>query len=135
MKKVLLLSAGSPCRAIMAEAMLKKYVDKNLDIDFVGAGLESSSEMNKSAMKILKEEGIEVEKLKPKILSEVEEEDFDLILTICSHSKEMCPKFPRRVPTLHMEFPVIVNEDETTCRELITKIKTKVKQLIIRELL
>ena len=134
MKKVLLLSSGSPCRAIMAETILKKYVDKNLELDFVGAGIEKDNEINKNAMKILAEEGIEVEKLKPKILNEVEEEDFDLILTICSHSKEICPQFPRRVPTLHMEFPVIVNEDETTCRELVHKIKTKVKDLIVREL-
>ena len=134
MKKVLLLSAGSPCRAIIAETILNKYIDKNLGIEFVGAGLEENTKINKNAMKLLVDEGVDIEKLKPKILSEVEDEDFDLILTICAHSKEICPLFPRVVPTIHMEFPTIIDEDETTCKELAMRIKTKVKPLIIREL-
>jgi arsenate reductase len=134
MKKVLLLSAGNPCRAIIAETILNKYIDKKLGIDFVGAGLEENTQINKNAMKLLADEGIDIEKLKPKILSEVENEDFDLVLTICAHSKEICPQFPRAVPTIHMEFPTIIDEDETTCKELAMRIKTKVKPLIIREL-
>jgi len=134
MKKVLLLSAGSPCRAIMAESLLKKYVDTNLNIDFVGAGLENNSTINENAMKILIEEGIDVSKLTPKVLEDVEDGDFDLVLTICSHSKEICPKFPRVTPTIHMEFPVIDNEDEATCKALAQRIKTKVAPIILKSI-
>jgi len=135
MKKVLLLSAGSPCRAIMAESLLKKYVDKILNIDFVGAGLEKNSIIDENAMKILIEEGIDVNKLTPRVLEDVEESDFDLVLTICSHSKEICPKFPKVTPTIHMEFPVINNEDEATCRALAQRIKTKIKPIILKSIL
>lgn len=134
MKTVLLLSAGSPCRAVMAESILNKYVDENESIKFVGAGLEKNHTINQSAIKILLEEGIDIEKLKPRILDDVVEEKFDLILTICSHTKEICPKFPRRVPTIHMEFPIIENEDENTCRELANKIKTTVKEVILKSI-
>ncbi|HIP30027.1 MAG TPA: hypothetical protein EYG93_05795 [Sulfurospirillum arcachonense] len=71
MKKVLLLSAGSPCRAIMAESILTKYVDESLNIDFVGAGLENNS---------------------------------------------------------------TVNEDEATCKALAERIKTKVKDIILKSI-
>jgi len=134
MKKVLLLSAGSPCRAVIAETILNKYTDKSLGIEFIGAGIEVANEMNQNAMKLLIAEGVDIEKFKPKILSEVENEDFDLVITMCSHSKEKCPRFPKKVPTLHMEFPEIIQENETTCKELVTKIKTKVKEIIIKEL-
>ena len=134
MKKVLLLSAGSPCRAIMAESILKKYVDESFDIDFVGAGLEGNSTINENAMKILIEEGIDVTKLTPKTLEDVEDFDFDLVLTICSHSKEICPKFTRVTPTIHMEFPIIDNEDEATCKALAEKIRTKVKPIILKSI-
>jgi arsenate reductase len=134
MKKVLLLSAGSPCRAIMAEAILKKYIDKNEEIDFIGAGLEDNNTINENAMKILKEEGIDVNQLNPKVLEDVENTYFDLVLTICSHSKEICPQFPRPAPTIHMEFPIIENENETTCRDLVQKIKQKVKPIILRNI-
>ncbi len=134
MKKVLLLSAGSPCRAILAESLLKKYIDKNLNIDFVGVGLESNSIINENAMKILLDEGIDVSQLKPKVLEDVEDGDFDLVLTICSHSKEICPKFPRVTPTIHMQFPVIDNEDEATCRALAQRIRTKVGPIILKSI-
>lgn len=134
MKKVLLLSAGSPCRAIMAESILTKYVDKNLNVEFIGAGLEKDTIINENAMKILIEEGIDVSKLRPKILEDVEDGDFDLVLTICSHSKEICPKFPRIAPTIHMEFPIIDNEDEATCKDLAHRIKTKVQPIILKSI-
>ena len=134
MKRVLLLSAGSPCRAIMAESILNKYVDENLNIDFVGVGLEKNSTINENAIKILTEEGIDVTKLTPKILEDIEDDDFDLILTICSHSKEICPKFPRITPTIHMEFPIIDNEDEATCKALVQRIKMKVKPIILKSI-
>ena len=132
MKRVLLLSAGSPCRAVMAEAILKKYIDKKECIDFIGAGIKSRNIININAMKILAEEGIDTSKLIQKTLEDVEEIDFDLILTICSHSKEICPQFPRVVPTIHMEFPLIDNE--VTCRAFIQRIKSKVKPIILKSI-
>jgi arsenate reductase len=134
MKRVLLLSAGSPCRAVMAEAILKKYIDKKENIDFVGVGIEPKNIINKNIMKILAEEGIDTSKLIPKILKDVEDIDFDLILIICSHSKEICPQFPRVVPTIHMEFPIINNENEVTCRALAQRIKSKVKPIILKSI-
>ncbi len=103
-------------------------------MNFIGAGLENNNVINENAMKILVEEGIDISKLAPKTLQDVEENDFDLILTICSHSKEMCPKFPKVVPTIHMEFPVIDNENEATCRALVQKIKTQVKAIILKSI-
>ena len=134
MKNVLLLSAGSPCRAILAEEILKKYVDKDLNINFIGAGLESNNTINKNAMKILKEEGIDVRNLTPITLNDIEESDFDLIFTICSHSREICPKFPRVIPTIHMDFPIIDKEDEATCKALAHRIKTKIKPIILKNI-
>jgi len=135
MKKILLLSAGSPCRAIMAESILKKHVDKDLELEFVGAGLEANNIINENAMKVLIKEGVDVTKLSPRILEDVVDTDFDLVLTICSHSKEICPQFPRVVPTIHMEFPVIDDEDEATCKALAHKIKTQIKPIILKNIL
>ena len=134
MKKVLLLSAGSPCRAIIAEHILKKYIDDDLDIFFVSAGIEANNEINPNAIKILIEEGIDVSKLTSKVLKDVEEIDFDLVFTMCSHSSEKCPNFPKIVPTVHMEFSVIDNKDEATCKTLVKRIRTKVKPIILKNI-
>lgn len=134
MKKVLLLCSGSPCRGMMAEALLTKEIAADKDVLFIGAGMECNSRINEYAMKILEEEGVDISKLQPKVLDDVVDEDFDLIVTMCAYSKEACPQFPRKVPTIHMEFPVLSYEDESTCREMVKRIKTRLKPVLLREL-
>lgn len=134
MKKVLLLCSGSPLRAAIAEEILRKNIDINLDLELASAGLEKVDIINKTVIKILEEEGIDAKVLKPKVLDEVAEMDFDLIITMFAYSKEICPKFPKVVPTLHIEFPMIINENEVAYKALIEKVKTKVKEVLLKEL-
>ncbi len=132
MKKVLLLSSGSPCRAVMAEGILRKNSDK--EIEFIGAGLEENEKINQNAIKILNQEGVNIDELSPRTLKDVVKEDFDLIVTICSHSRELCPQFPRRVTTIHMDFPVIDDENEESCKELAWKIKNRALPIILKSI-
>lgn len=68
MKKVLFLSAGSPCRAVVAKAILSKDLKENKEVSFDGAGIDENKKINENAIKILQEEGIDLETLSPKIL-------------------------------------------------------------------
>jgi arsenate reductase len=134
MKKVLFLSAGTPCRAVMAKAILTKDLKEKSEIFFDGAGIENNKEINDNAIKILVEEGIDISSLMPKILSDVAESDYDLVVTICEHSKEICPVFPKAIPTIHLEFPIIDQEDEKTCREFVARLRRLAAPIILREL-
>jgi arsenate reductase len=133
MKHVLLLSAGNPCRAIVAEALSNRYITIREPIEVIGAGMSNDGTINPHAMKALEEEGVDTKSLKPRKLDEVMQESFDLVITLCDHSKENCPVFPYSVPTIHMGFPVI-DDDEAACKELVIKVKTKLVPLIQREL-
>lgn len=133
MKKVLLLSAGNPCRAIVAEALSNKYLSQDSEIEVVGAGVSNDGNINKYAIENLEKEGIDTSSLHPRELCEVLEHRYDLVLTLCDHSKEHCPVFPRAVSTIHMGMPVI-EDDEAACEELFQKIKTKLVPLIESEL-
>ncbi len=134
MKKVLFLSAGTPCRAVMAKAiMTKDFIEQN-DIEFDGAGIEDNQEINENAMKILLEEGVDLSTLVPKTLSHVMDNEYDLVVTICHYSKEICPVFPHNIPTIHLEFPIIDSEDEKTCREFVAKLRRVAKPVIQKEL-
>ena len=133
MKHVLLLSAGNPCRAIVAEALSNKYITNREPISVIGAGVSNDGTINQHAMKALEEEGINTQNLKPRMLEEVMHQPFDLVVTLCDHSRENCPVFPYSVSTIHMGFPVI-DDDEAACKELIAKVKTKLVPLIQSEL-
>lgn len=133
MKKVLILSAGNPCRAIVAEALTTKYLRQDSGIEVIGAGVSNDGSINAYAMDNLQKEGIDVSTLKPRELCDVLQDSYELIVTLCDHSKEQCPVFPRAVTTIHMGMPVIEN-DEEACEELFQKIKTKLVPLIESEL-
>lgn len=134
MKKVLFLSSGSPCRAVMAKAIMTKDFLENKDVVFDGAGIEENKKINENAMKILQEEGVDITTLIPKTIADVKENEYNLVITICNHAKEICPIFPNSVPTLHLEFPIIDDEDEKTCREFVAKVRKVAKPTILREL-
>jgi arsenate reductase len=133
MKNVLLLSAGNPCRAIVAEALCNKYIATREPINIIGAGMSDNGTINEYALDILEKEGIDTKKLKPKMLDEVMDKAYDLVVTLCDHSKEHCPVFPHSVSTIHMGFPVI-EDDKAACEELFEKVKAKLIPLIRSEL-
>jgi len=133
MKHVLLLSAGNPCRAIVAEALSNKYITSREPISIIGAGMSNDGTINPYVMKALEEEGVDITTLKPKMMEDVMQESFDLVVTLCDHSKENCPVFPSPVSTIHMGFPVI-EDDEAACKELVVKVKTKLVPIIQNEL-
>ena len=133
MKKVLLLSAGNPCRAIVSEAIAKKYLPKTSGIEVTSAGISNDGSVNQSAMKALEKEGIDTSLLRKKELSEVMDESYDLVITLCDHSKEHCPVFPYAVSTIHMGISVL-EDDDAACAAFIENVKMKLVPLISREL-
>jgi len=133
MKQVLLLSAGNPCRAIVSEAIATKYLPDALEVKIVGAGVLQDGVINQSAIKALEEEGIDITQLHRRELEEVMEMPFDLVITLCDHSKEHCPVFPYAVATIHMGVSVL-RDDDKACKEFIEAIKKKLVPLICSEL-
>ena len=133
MKQVLLLSAGNPCRAIVAEVLSNKYLDAKGSILVTGAGMTNDGSINQSAMKALTEEGIDISTLKKREVHEVMDTPYDLVITLCDHSKEHCPVFPYPVSTIHMGFSVL-EDDEAACKAFLEKVKTKLVPLIRSEL-
>ena len=102
MKRLLLLSSGNPCRAVVAEALCKKYLNDKDGLSIVGAGenrCEYVSESD-SALRMLEDEGIDSSQLEPRTLNDVEDDSFDLIITLCDHFKENSGGRPHVPPLL-----------------------------------
>ncbi|MCK9256936.1 MAG: arsenate reductase ArsC [Sulfurospirillaceae bacterium] len=133
MKRLLLLSSGNPCRAVVAEALCKKYLNDKDGLSIVGAGENRSEKVSESALRMLEDEGIDSSQLEPRTLNDVEDDSFDLIITLCDHFKENCPIFPDATKTVHMDFPILT-EEEGSCEVLFNKIKEKLIPFLNKEL-
>lgn len=101
MKKVLFLCTGNSCRSQMAEGLFRElYGDK---YEVYSAGI-NPTEVNKNAIKVMHEIGIDISKQISKSVNEFSNKPFDTIITVCDNAKESCPFFPCQAERLHWSF-------------------------------
>ena len=101
MLKVLFLCTGNSCRSQMAEGWARNL--KKDQIEPYSAGIEKHG-LNPNAVKVMKEEGVDISQHWSKHLDELNEIDFDFVVTVCSHAHETCPVFPRDAKVIHVGF-------------------------------
>ena len=101
-KKVLILCTGNSCRSIMAEALLNTKMGDSIEAQ--SSGVKASGKVNPIAQRLLQREGLWRDAYHSKVIEEVLESAFDLVVTVCDNAYETCPMFPNATKTLHMSF-------------------------------
>jgi arsenate reductase len=100
--KVLILCTGNSCRSQMAQGFLQSF-DNNLTV--CSAGTKPAKQVNQTAVKVMKEAGIDITHHTPKLVDEYLNEEWDFVITVCDHAKETCPAFIGKVKNrLHIGF-------------------------------
>jgi arsenate reductase len=87
MKKVLVLCTGNSCRSQMAEAYLKHFAAENVQV--YSAGIQAHG-LNLKAIQVMKEDGIDISNHTSNTIEEFSHIDFDIVITVCDHAKEIC---------------------------------------------
>ncbi len=100
-KKVLILCTGNSCRSIIAEALINAKLD---GIHADSSGVKASGRVNPNAKKLLEDKGIWKEEYHSKTIDKVIDNEYDLVVTVCSHANENCPVFPKVIKTIHIGF-------------------------------
>ena len=102
MKKILVLCTGNSCRSQMAHAYLKFFAKSKLKV--FSAGIEVHG-VNSTAIKIMKEDKIDISNYSSNHVDEYLHIDFDYIITVCDHAKESCPLFDAKdAVKIHKDF-------------------------------
>lgn len=98
---VLFLCAGNSCRSQMAEGWTQ-YL-KGHAIDVYSAGIEKHG-LNPFAVQVMKEAGVEISHQQSKTVSELERNEFDFVITVCSDVNENCHFIPASTKVIHYGF-------------------------------
>ena len=102
MKKILVLCTGNSCRSQMAHAYLEFFAKSRLKV--FSAGIEVHG-VNSTAIKIMKEDKIDISNYSSNHVDEYLYIDFDYIITVCDHAKESCPLFDvKDAVKIHKDF-------------------------------
>jgi arsenate reductase len=101
-KKILFICTHNSARSQIAEGLLRhKYGDK---YEVYSAGTEPTG-VNPYAVKVMSEIGIDISSHRSKSVTEFQNMDFDLVVTVCDSAKEVCPVFPGAKKIVHHSFP------------------------------
>lgn len=101
MKKILILCTGNSCRSQIAHGYLEHFGGNRFEV--YSAGVETHG-LNPRAVKTMAEDGIDISKHTSNHIDEYSHIDFDVVLTVCDHAKEVCPWFPSNALLLHHSF-------------------------------
>jgi arsenate reductase len=102
MKKVLVLCTGNSCRSQIAEDYLQNFAGDKAKV--YSAGIETHG-VNKRAIQVMKEDGIDISRHTSNSMDEYRDINFDYVITVCDNAKERCPFFPSHAKKLHHNFP------------------------------
>ena len=87
---ILILCTGNSCRSQMAEAWLKQI---NPSLSVYSAGTFPAKEIHPLAIRVMRENGIDISANKPKQVDEFLDKDWDYVISVCDNAKETCPCF------------------------------------------
>lgn len=101
MKKILFLCTGNSCRSQMAHGFANSM--HNSSWQCYSAGIVSHG-MNKFAIQVMAEIGIDISEHTSQTLSEFGNINFDYVATVCDHAVQNCPTFSQGEQLIHQRF-------------------------------
>lgn len=123
MKKILILCTGNSCRSQIGEGYLKHFLKDKAVV--YSAGIETHG-VNPLAIKVMKDDGIDILNHTSNNVSEYEDHTFDYVITVCDNAKEMCPYFPAKVKILHHSFPDPAKTKEVTWKFIMHSLMSEI---------
>jgi arsenate reductase (thioredoxin) len=96
--RVLFVCTHNSARSQIAEALLRR--DGGAAFEVRSAGTEASA-VNLYAIRVLAELGIDWSAARSTSISDVLDERFDHVVTVCDRAREVCPVFPGAADTVH----------------------------------
>jgi arsenate reductase len=99
--KILFLCTGNSCRSQMAEGWARHL--RGEEITPYSAGIETHG-LNPLAVRVMAEAGVDISGHSSKLVTDLPDQVFDLVITVCGHADENCLFFPGPTRVMHQGF-------------------------------
>lgn len=90
-KNILFLCTGNSCRSQMAHGLCENLHSDKFNV--YSAGVKKHG-LNPLAVKVMGEIDLDISHHKSELTEELDTQNFDYVITVCSAAKETCPYFP-----------------------------------------
>ncbi len=131
MKNLLVLCTGNSCRSQLAHGYFEHFTDGR-KLKVFSAGIETHG-VNPFAVKVMKEDGIDISSYSSNNISEYDHINFDFVITVCDHANERCPVFPTTAKKFHKNFtdPAKATGTEDEILDQFRKVRDEIKLFCI----
>ena len=126
---VLFLCTGNSCRSQIAEGWAKHL--KSDVIEAYSAGV-SPGQLNTRAVNIMAEAGVDISSHIPKHVDSLLGIDFDYVVTVCDHARDICPTFPGDAKRIHRLFhdPSFMEAGEEEITTKFRNLRDQIKEFV-----
>jgi len=100
-RRILVICTGNRARSQMAEAWLREHGGQGFEVR--SAGTEPKG-VHPLAVESMAQVGIDLARHRSEHVSVYQDQEFDLVVTVCDNAKEACPVFPGARRVLHKAF-------------------------------
>ena len=90
-KRALIVCTGNSARSQIAEGLFRSKAADAIDVFSAGTHPKG---LNPIAVQVMHEIGTDISSHRSKNVSEFENQNFDVVITVCDNAKESCPVFP-----------------------------------------
>ena len=102
--RVLVLCTGNSARSQLAEAILRAEGGDRVRVE--SAGSDPKAVVNPLAVDVARDVlGLDLPAHRPKPVSRLVGEPFDVVITVCDRAAELCPVFPGAPERVHWSLP------------------------------
>ena len=135
-KKIIFICTGNSCRSQMAEGLMRDAVGEYFDVLSAGS---YPSKVHPAAIKVMKEEGIDIQNQKSESVNNYLERNIEIIITVCEKANQVCPNFPNGRTRMHWNIKDPFHSWDSEERDLApyriarNEIKKKINNLITSE--
>ena len=127
MFRVLLLCRNNSVLSPIAEGYFRKYAP---DVTEIYSACIEKEKINPIVIELMKEEGIDISKIKQHQLSEFKHVDFDFILTYDEESEAESHHLPSKPVKYHFDFHKLIPKDlsKSNEKEVYRQVRDRIKR-------
>ncbi|MBI4810519.1 MAG: arsenate reductase ArsC [Ignavibacteriales bacterium] len=129
-KRILFLCIANSCRSQMAEGLVRHYLGDYFYVESAGI---IATIVNPNAIKVMDELGIDISGHRSKDLSEFNEHNFDIIITLCDEGDALCPEWFGGGEKVHIGFsdPIRAKGSEEEVLKVFRSVRDDMKKKLM----
>jgi ArsR family transcriptional regulator, arsenate/arsenite/antimonite-responsive transcriptional repressor / arsenate reductase (thioredoxin) len=108
--RVLFLCTGNSARSQIAEALVEHLTAGAVEAASAGS---HPKPLHPNAVRVMRERGIDIAGRRSKHLTELSDQRFDYVISLCDRVREVCPEFPGHPELAHWSIPDPAREGST----------------------